>query len=168
MSKNVFIIILFILLLSSQVNAGVADQPDCNPNNVSDRLFSDCGKNGKLLTATKNVFELVPPVDILAAVTWQDGGSIDVSLADNSGKIFCFILKADLSKPDDWPRPVEIWETSSRHESTKLSLGGKEEKTLLELLEQWSKNNDSGKTVDESGEPVGQDIDEIIKVLISR
>jgi antitoxin component YwqK of YwqJK toxin-antitoxin module len=97
-------------------------------------------KNGKLLIETEDVFQLIPPVDVISADTIKDGGSISVSLQDNSGKVLFLCLET----PWNHPRSIYVGEVSyTLPRAKKIEQGSESEKLILKLLEDWVRKNTS-------------------------
>jgi hypothetical protein len=118
-------------------------------------LISDPAVYGNLEEALEiilpsGVVQLYAPLEIEDAQYYRDGGTTGVILKDKKGKLFSFCLdgRIQVANFGEAAKPYHIYVGATHPESPgaqSVSIGGREEKSLLRVLQTWADEQLSAK-----------------------
>ena len=95
---------------------------------------------------SSGIVKLIKPIEIVHADMFRDGGTMEVTLKDKDGRTFTFCLDGRMQSLGLWkkPRPYYIFIGVSHPDmpgGKPIPVGGKEEKAILKMLEDWINEN---------------------------
>ncbi|MDP3143099.1 MAG: hypothetical protein Q8N14_04040 [Candidatus Omnitrophota bacterium] len=117
---------------------------------ISDPAVYGSSEEALEIILPSGVAQLYAPLEIEDTQYYRDGGTIGVVLKDRDGKFFSFCLdgRMQVANFGEAAKPYHIYVGATHPESPgaqSVSIGGREEKSLLKALQAWADEQLSAK-----------------------